>query len=142
MVSCGWCFFVLGPLIRYTGRFKWTISYFALPLDILAISLMIHFRQPGTDIGYIVITQISTAVAGATTVIGRELAMMASSDHQHLAVVIAVLSLFCSIGSAVGSTVSAATWTANFYENLIKDVPGGVNVRDIYASLPKQLSYR
>jgi hypothetical protein len=142
VVSCGWCFFVLGPLIRYTGRFKWTIAYFALPLDILAIGLMIHFRQPGTDIGYIVMTQIFTAVAGGTIVIGGELAMMAPSDHQHLAVVIAVLNLFCSIGSAVGSTVSAAIWTATFYENLVKHVPDGVNIRDIYASLPKQLSYK
>jgi hypothetical protein len=142
VVSCGWCFFVLGPLIRYTGRFKWTIAYFALPLDILAIGLMIHFRQPGTDIGYIVMTQIFTAVAGGTIVIGGELAMMAPSDHQHLAVIIAVLNLFCSVGSAVGSTVSAAIWTATFYENLVKHVPEGVNVRDIYASLPKQLSYK
>ncbi|KAJ4317970.1 hypothetical protein N0V94_004653 [Neodidymelliopsis sp. IMI 364377] len=142
VVSCGWCFFVLGPLIRYTGRFKWTIAYFALPLDILAIGLMIHFRQPGTEIGYIVMTQIFTAVAGGTIVIGGELAMMAPSDHQHLAVIIAVLNLFCSVGSAVGSTVSAAIWTATFYENLVKHVPEGVNVRDIYASLPKQLSYK
>ncbi|KAF1358989.1 hypothetical protein EJ07DRAFT_156360 [Lizonia empirigonia] len=142
VVSCSWCFFVLGPLIRYTGRFKWTIAYFALPLDILVIGLMIHFRQPGTDIGYIVMTQIFTAVAGGTIVIGGELAMMAPSDHQHLAVIIAVLNLFCSIGSAVGSTVSAAIWTATFYENLVKHVPEGVDVRDIYASLPKQLSYK
>jgi hypothetical protein len=142
VVSCGWCFFVLGPLIRYTGRFKWTIAYFALPLDILAIGLMIHFRQPGTSIGYIVMTQIFTAVAGGTIVIGGELAMMAPSDHQHLAVIIAVLNLFCSVGSAVGSTVSAAIWTATFYKNLVKHVPEGVNVRDIYASLPKQLSYK
>ncbi|XPS72134.1 hypothetical protein M3J09_004304 [Ascochyta lentis] len=142
VVSCGWCFFFLGPLIRYTGRFKWTIAYFALPLDILALGLMIHFRQPGTSVGYIVMTQIFTAVAGGTIVIGGELAMMAPSDHQHLAVVIAVLNLFCSVGTAVGSTVSAAIWTGTFYENLVKHVPEGVNARDIYASLPKQLSYK
>ena len=143
VVQCGWCFFFLGPLIRYTGRFKWTIAYFALPLDILAIGLMIHFRQPGTSIGYIVMTQIFTAVAGGTIVIGGELAMMAPSDHQHIAVILAVLNLFCSIGSAVGSTVSAAIWTATFRKNLIKHVgPYGVNVNDIYAALPKQLSYK
>ncbi|RAR01789.1 MFS general substrate transporter [Stemphylium lycopersici] len=141
VVSCGWCFFILAPLIRYTGRFKWTVAYFALPLDILAIGLMIHFRQPGTSIGYIVMTQIFTAAAGGTIVIGGELAMMAPSDHQHLAVIIAVLNLFCSVGSAVGSTVSAAIWTATFYENLVKHLPEGVDARDIYASLPNQLSY-
>lgn len=144
VVQCGWTFFFLGPLIRYTGRFKWTLTYFAVPLDILAIGLMIHFRQPGTSIGYIVMTQIFTAVAGGTIVIGGELAMMAPSDHQHIAVILAVLNLFCSIGSAAGSTVSAAIWTATFRKNLVKHVgtPFGVNVNDIYAALPKQLSYK
>ncbi|KAH6618753.1 major facilitator superfamily domain-containing protein [Boeremia exigua] len=141
VVQCGWCFFVLGPLIRYTGRFKWTLTYFALPLDILAIGLMIHFRQPGTSIGYIVMTQIFTAVAGGTIVIGGELAMMAPSDHQHIAVILAILNLFCSIGSAAGSSVSGAIWTGTFRKNLIKYVPAGVNVDAIYAALPKQLSY-
>jgi len=87
-------------------------------------------------------TQIFTAVAGGTIVIAGELAMMAPSDHQHMAVIIAVLNLFCSIGSAVGSTVSAAIWTGTFYNNLVKNVPAGVNVADIYASLPNQLSYK
>lgn len=142
VVSCGWCFLALGPLIRWTGRFKWAVAYFALPLDIIAISLMIHFRQPGTSIGYIVMTQIFTAIAGGTIVVGGELAMMAPSDQQHLAVIIAVLNLFCSIGSAVGSTVSAAIWTATFYKNLDKHLPDSANIKDIYASLPNQLSYK
>ncbi|KAI4694680.1 hypothetical protein J4E81_006279 [Alternaria sp. BMP 2799] len=141
VVSCFWCLAAVGPAIRITGRFKWVAVFFALPIDILALGLMIHFRQPGTSVGFIVMTQIFTAVAGGTIVIAGELAMMAPSDHQHMAVIIAVLNLFCSIGSAVGSTVSAAIWTGTFYNNLVKNVPAGVNVADIYASLPNQLSY-
>jgi hypothetical protein len=142
VVSCFWCLAAVGPAIRITGRIKWTAVYFALPLDIMAIGLMIHFRQPGTSVGYIVMTQIFTSAAGGTLVIAGELAMMAPSDHQHMAVIIAVLNLFCSIGSAVGSTVSAAIWTGTFYGNLVKHVPAGVNVKPIYASLPTQLSYK
>ncbi|KAJ4361954.1 hypothetical protein N0V83_010895 [Neocucurbitaria cava] len=142
VVSCFWCLAAVGPAIKITGRFKWTAVFFALPLDILAIGLMIHFRTPGTSVGYIVMTQIFTAIAGGTIVIAGEMAMMAPSDHQHMAVIIAVLNLFCSIGSATGSTVSAAIWTGTFYNNLVKNVPEGVNVRSIYASLPTQLSYR
>lgn len=141
VLSCLWCLVAVGPAIRWTGRFKWTAVYFALPLDILAIGLMIHFRQPGTDVGYIVMTQIFTAVAGGTIVIAGEMAMMAPSDHQHIAVIIAILNLFCSIGSAIGSTVSAAIWTGTFPQNLAKHVPSSVDVADIYASLPNQLSY-
>jgi hypothetical protein len=142
VMSCFWCLAAVGPAIRITGRFKWVAVFFALPIDILAIGLMIHFRQPGTSVGFIVMTQILTAVAGGSIVIAGELAMMAPSDHQHMAVIIAVLNLFCSIGSAVGSTVSAAIWTGTFYNNLVKHVPGGVNVKSIYASLPTQLSYK
>ncbi|KAJ4287286.1 hypothetical protein N0V90_012684 [Kalmusia sp. IMI 367209] len=139
--SCLWCLVAVGPAIRYTGRFKWTAVFFALPLDILAIGLMIHFRTPGTSIGYICMTQIFTALAGGTIVIAGELAMMAPSDHQHMAVIIAVLNLFCSIGSAVGSTVSAAIWTGTFPEALARHLPAEVNVKDVYSSLPTQLSY-
>lgn len=141
VVSCFWCLAAVGPAIRITGRFKWIAVFFALPIDMLALGLMIHFRQPGTSVGYIVMTQIFTAVAGGTIVIAGELAMMAPSDHQHMAVIIAVLNLFCSIGSAIGSTVSAAIWTGTFYNNLVKNVPASVNVADIYASLPNQLSH-
>jgi len=142
VVSCFWCLAAVGPAIKITGRFKWVAVFFALPIDILAIGLMIHFRTPGTDVGFIVLTQILTAVAGGTIVIAGELAMMAPSDHQHMAVIIAVLNLFCSIGSATGSTVSAAIWTGTFYNNLVQNVPAGVNIRAIYASLPTQLSYK
>lgn len=142
VVSCFWCLVAVGPAVRITGRFKWTAVYFALPIDILAIGLMIHFRVPGTSVGFIVLTQILTAVAGGTIVIAGEMAMMAPSDHQHIAVIIAVLNLFCSIGSAVGSSVSSAIWTGTFYNNLTKHVPAGVNIKDIYASLPNQLKYK
>ena len=53
-------------------------------------------------------TQIFTAFAGGTIVIGGEMAMMAPSGHQHIAIIIAILDLFCNIGGAIGSTVSAA----------------------------------
>ncbi|KAG9186211.1 hypothetical protein G6011_02767 [Alternaria panax] len=141
VVSCFWCLAAVGLAIRITGRLKWVAVFFALPTDILALELMIHSRQPRTSMGYIVMTQSFTAVAGETIVIAGELAMMVPSDHQHMAVSIAVLNLFCFISSAVGSTVSATIWIVTFYKNLVKNVPAGFNVADIYASLQNQLSY-
>jgi len=81
------------------------------------------------------------AISGGTFVIAGELAMMAPSDQEHMAVIIAVLNLFCAVGSAMGSTVSAAIWTGTFYKNLAKHVPADINIREIYQSLPKQLSH-
>ncbi|KAH7119730.1 major facilitator superfamily domain-containing protein [Dendryphion nanum] len=140
--SCLWCLVAVGPAIRWTGRFKWCAVFFALPLDILGVGLMIYFRRPGTHVGYICMTQLMTAFAGGTIVISGELAMMAPSDHQHMAVIIAVLNLFCSIGGAIGSTVSAAIWTGTFPRALEKHVPSHVDLRRVYGSLPVQLSYK
>ncbi|OQE30908.1 hypothetical protein PENFLA_c002G06654 [Penicillium flavigenum] len=138
--SCLFCLLV-GFLIRWTGRFKWLAVYFSFPLMILGVGLMIKFRQPDAGIGYICMTQIFVAFAGGTTVICGELAMMAPSDHQHIAVILAMLNLFGSIGSAIGSTVSAAIWTSEFPKALAKYVPAEVNVAKVYSDITAQLSY-
>jgi MFS family permease len=138
--SCLWCLLV-GFLIRWTGRFKWLVVYFSMPLMILGVGLMIKFRQPDAEIGYICMTQIFVAFAGGTTVVCGELAMMAPSDHQHIAVVLAMLNLFSSIGSAIGSTVSAAIWTSEFPRALAKYLPAGVSVATVYSDINAQLSY-
>ncbi|KAJ5244132.1 hypothetical protein N7489_004228 [Penicillium chrysogenum] len=138
--SCLFCLLV-GVLIRWTGRFKWLAVYFSFPLMILGVGLMIKFRQPDAGIGYICMTQIFVAFAGGTTVICGELAMMAPSNHQHIAVILAMLNLFGSIGSAIGSTVSAAIWTSEFPKALAKYVPAEVNVAKVYSDITAQLSY-
>ncbi|OGE56541.1 hypothetical protein PENARI_c003G02602 [Penicillium arizonense] len=138
--SCLWCLLV-GYLIRWTGRFKWLAVYFSFPLMILGVGLMIKFRQPDAGIGYICMTQIFVAFAGGTTVICGELAMMAPSDHQHIAVVLAILNLFSSIGSAIGGTVSAAIWTSEFPKALTKYLPAEVSMATVYSNINAQLSY-
>lgn len=139
----GSCFFaiVIGLFIRWTGRFKPFALYFLVPLMMLGVGLMIRFRQPDADIGYIVMTQIFVAFAGGPIVICGEMAMMAPIDHQHIAVIIAILDLFGSIGTAVGSTVSAAIWTGTFRKAIERHVPENVNVELVYNNIYSQLAY-
>lgn len=138
--SCLWALAV-GVLIRWSGRFKWLAVYFAIPLMLLAEGLMIHFRFSTANIGYVVMTQIFNAFAGGTIVICGEMAMMAPSDHQHIAAIIAILDLFSAVGSAVGGTVATAIWTATFPKKLRKYLPADAPVTTIYTSLNDQLSY-
>ncbi|KAF7562597.1 hypothetical protein G7046_g1531 [Stylonectria norvegica] len=140
----GSCFsaLILAYFMRLTGRFKWVNLYFSIPLMILGVGLMIHFRQPDQGIGYVVMTQIFVAFAGGPIVVAGEMAMMAPSDHQHVAVILAILDLFGSIGSAVGSTVCTAIWTGSFKKNLIKHLPEGTNVESIYGSIYSQLAFK
>jgi len=108
--SCFWSL-VVGVLIRWTGRFKWLALYFGVPLNILGVGLMIAFRQPDVNVGYVIMCQIFIAFAGGTLVICEQLAAMAATSHQLVAVVLAVEGMYSNIGGAIGSTVAAAVWT-------------------------------
>ncbi|KAL2408009.1 MFS siderochrome iron transporter 1 [Exophiala dermatitidis] len=139
--SCAFAF-VVGYAIRRTCRFKWIALYFCMPLMMLGVGLMIHFRQPNSDIGYIVMTQIFVAFAGGAIVLCGELAMMAPSNHQHIAAIIAILDLFGSIGSAAGGTVATAIWTSVFPDRLRRYLPAGTDISRIYGSITWQMAYK
>lgn len=133
----------VGLLIHYTGRYKPVCLYFGIPLSILGMGLMIHFRQPDGNIGYIVMCQIFISFAAGTIVICDEIAIMAAASHQHIAVVLAVLGLFGSIGGAVGLTVAAAIWQSVLPKKLAKYLPASElpNLPSIYEDITVQLSY-
>jgi hypothetical protein len=140
--SCLWSF-AAGILTAKTGRFKAQALYFGVPVTLLGAGLMIHFRQPDVNIGFIVMCQIFIAFAGGTLVITKQIAVMAATTHQYVAVVLAIQDMFSSVGGAVGQTVSTAIWTGTFRENLIRFLPSGetANVDLIYQDLAQQLSY-
>ncbi|KAK1547721.1 major facilitator superfamily transporter [Colletotrichum paranaense] len=139
----GSCFFsiIISWLIYRTGRFKPFALFFCIPLMMLGVGLMIHFRQPDQPLGYIIMTQIFVAFAGGPTVICGEMAMLSPSDHAHVAVIMAILDLFGSIGSTVGYTVATAIWTGTFRKNIAKYTPAGTPVDTIYGDIYQQLSY-
>ena len=139
----GSCFagLLIGYFIRMTGRFKWAATLYALPLMLLGVGLMIYFRQASQDIGFVVMTQIFVAFAGGPMVIAGEMAMMAPSEHQYVAVIIAILDLFAGVGNAIGRAISSAIWTGTFKDALSKRLPSDAPIDSIYGSLPIQLSY-
>jgi MFS family permease len=143
--SIGACFWALiaGWWIRVTGKFKAIALYFGVPLTILGVALMIHFRQPDVNIGYIIMCQIFIALAGGTLVICEQIAVMAATSHQYIAVVLAIEGMFSSVGGAIGSTVAGAIWTGVFPVKLEEYLPEDSKdlVSTIYGDLYAQLSY-
>ena len=115
----------------------------AVPLQILGVGLMIYFRQPDTDIGFVIMCQIFIAFSGGTLVIGQEMAVMAAARHSEVAVVLALLGLFTSAGGAVGQTIAGAIWTNTLPQYLELYLPEGSKhlAMEIYAVLDTQLSY-
>ena len=50
-------------------------------------------------------------MGGAFSVVGSRVASQASVPHQDLATVIALLSLWTQLGSAIGGAIAAGVWT-------------------------------
>ncbi|KAK4081202.1 uncharacterized protein Triagg1_2734 [Trichoderma aggressivum f. europaeum] len=132
-----------GVAIRYTGRFKAITLYGAIPVYTLFMGLMIYFRKPDMHVGYIIMCQIFISVAAGVMIITSQMAAMTAASHQYIAVVMAILSMFSSIGGAIGLTIAGAVWQAVFPIKLAEYLPPDEqsNLISIYSMLEVQLSY-
>jgi hypothetical protein len=141
--SCFWSI-IVGTLILWTGRFKWIALYFGVPVSMLGVGLMIHFRNDSdVSVGFIVLSQLLIAFAGGALVITEQMAAMAATTHQYIAVVLAVEGMFYSIGGGIGSSISAALWTGVFPKRLAKYLPAETqpDLMLICGDINKQTSY-
>ncbi|RDW66569.1 siderophore iron transporter mirB-like protein [Coleophoma cylindrospora] len=132
----------VGFAIRKTGHFKFLL-YGAVPLYVLAQGLMIYFRRPDQNIGYIVMCQIFIAIGGSIFIICEQVAILAASDHQHIAAVLALLYVMGNIGGAIGNAICGAIWTNTFPKALARYLPESAqaDLDSIYGDLSTQLSY-
>jgi predicted MFS family arabinose efflux permease len=132
----------VGYLIRRTGHFRW-ILFIAVPIYVLAQGLMIYFRRPDQNIGYIVMCQIFIAFGGSIFILCEQVAILAASDHQHVAAVLALLYVVGNVGGAIGSAICGAIWTNTFPQALALYLPDDAlpYLDDIYGDLDTQLSY-
>ncbi|KAJ5698781.1 hypothetical protein N7462_000786 [Penicillium macrosclerotiorum] len=140
--SCFWCL-VFGAILRYNGRLKWWAICFGVPLTILGVGLMIKFRQPDSNIGYIVMCQIFVAFGGGTLVLCEQMTVMAVSVQRNIPSILAIEGVVANIGSAVGGTVAVAMWTGIFPAKLKELLPASTQSEfsNIYGSLAVQQSY-
>ncbi|EPE34450.1 MFS general substrate transporter [Glarea lozoyensis ATCC 20868] len=135
---------VAGVTISYSGRYKPISLYFALPLIVLGTGLLINFRQPDRNVGYIAMCNIFVNFGFGILMLTVEIGLLAAAAvQQYFAISIALLNLFCYIGSAVGFTISAAIWQGTFPEKLALYLPpeSQENLTTIYSSIEEQLFY-
>jgi MFS family permease len=134
---------VMGVIIRYNGRLKWQALYFGVPITILGVGLMIHFRQPNVNIGFIVMCQIFIAFGGGTLVICEQMTVMAVSSHQYVPAVLSMENMIANVGGAIGSTIAGALWTGVFPQKLAQHLPASAqgDLASIYGSITVQSSY-
>jgi hypothetical protein len=109
----------------------------------LGTALLIHFRRPETEVGYLVMCQLFNGIGSGIWALTAEIAIMSSVKHQEVAVAVAMWGLFGSIGAAVGNTIAGALWTNIVPEKLTAELPEGSKdlMAEIYGDITVQLSY-
>lgn len=142
MGSCFICL-VYGVALRYYGKLKIYSLFWGAPLTMLGVALMIAFRQPNVNIGYIVMCQIFIAFGGGVLVISEQTTLMAVSKQQDFPALLAVESAIIYVGSSIGQTIAGAIWTGVFPKKLMKYLPADAmpNFTKIYGDLTTQSSY-
>jgi MFS family permease len=133
----------VGFMIHRTGYFKAITLYGALPVYSLFMGLLIYFRDASTGVGYIIMCMIFISFASGAIMAISPIPAMAAGAHQHIAVVVAIVSMFSSIGGAVGLTVASTIWQNVFPTKLMEYLPveEQPNFLMIYGMLDVQLSY-
>lgn len=128
--------------IRYTGRYKY-ISFTGIPFVTLGTVLLVHFRKPSTELGYLVMCQLFNGFGTGIWAICGQLAVMSSVNHQEIAVAMAIWSMFGSIGSSVGFAIAGGIWTNVFPGTLLKKLPA--DQKDmaslVYGSIDEQKAF-
>lgn len=79
-----------------------------------------------------------SCMGGSFSVVGSQVATQASVPHQDMAIAMAILSLWTSIGGSIGSAISAAVWNDLVPKHLEKYVGNTFNATeraDIFGSI-------
>ncbi|KAI0196369.1 siderochrome-iron transporter MirB [Astrocystis sublimbata] len=133
----------LGLYIRWSGQYKWPAIIAGVPFFSLGTALLVYFRHPGTNVGYLVLCQVLVGIGSEIFTLTSQLAIMATVTHQEIAVALALYGLFGSIGSSIGFAIAGALWTnllpAKLHEFLPEDAKD--QAAEIYSSIVVQLSY-
>ncbi|KAI4643876.1 uncharacterized protein J4E79_011148 [Alternaria viburni] len=131
-----------GYIIHRTGRFKTISLVIGIPLSMLGQGLMVLFLAPGNT-GYIIVCFLLISVSQGVLVVTDEIAILAAGSHEHVAAMLALVSIFGNIGGAIGLTIAASIWSDVLPSRLRQylspeELP---DLHGIFGDLAKQLSY-
>ncbi|OCF37481.1 siderophore-iron transporter Str1 [Kwoniella heveanensis BCC8398] len=133
-LTVGLCFFgaCAGLIQRYTHRYKY-LQLIGLSIRIIAQGLVYHSASKATagNTATIVMGQILISIGGGISVISSSVAVQASVPHQDMALAMALLSLWTSIGGSIASAIAAAVWNKQVPLKLAQHLGDSFNSTEI-----------
>ncbi|KFY43593.1 hypothetical protein V494_01907 [Pseudogymnoascus sp. VKM F-4513 (FW-928)] len=115
---------IAGVIQRLTHRYK-TMMVFGGVMKLIGYSISMGSNMRSTQsTAALAMSQIIVGI-GSVSVFGARLGEQASVPHKDLASAIAIASLWTTIGSSVGYTISTTIWTAHMLEYMREECPAG-----------------
>jgi hypothetical protein len=144
-LSLSLCAFGLlaGIIQRITHRYK-QLQVFGLCVKIIGIGILLNGHRATNAVPAFVMSQILVGMGGAFSVVGSRVSSQASVPHQDVAIVIALLSLWSSIGAAIGAAIAAVIWSNKMPANLRRYLPASVTdaqVKKFYSNIKTIRTY-
>ncbi|OXG22594.1 siderophore-iron transporter Str1 [Cryptococcus neoformans Tu401-1] len=139
ILTVGLCFFsvLAGLAQRYTHRFKY-LQLSGLAIRIIGMGLNYLSVNGNMSDGVIVMSRILISIGGGISVTSSQVACQGSVAHQDMALAMAILSLWTSIGGAIGSAISASVWNKRVPEALTKylgSTHNSTEIAEIFGSI-------
>lgn len=120
---------IAGLLMTATRRFKfWQI--FGLMIRSVGYGLLVD-KNGVHNYGRLIMSQFLSGAGSAFSSLGSQLAAQASTPHQDLALVCALLLLWSSVGGAIGEAVAGQYWGSHMPTNLRQYLPASVSDEEV-----------
>lgn len=123
---------VAGVYMRITHRYKY-LQIAGLIFKIIGIACIVRTGTAPPNTASLVMNRVLVGMGGSFSVVGSRVASEASVPHQDLSLVISLLSLWSSIGGAIGSAICAVIWANRTPGNLRKYLPSTINDTQVTA---------
>ncbi|KAH8898009.1 major facilitator superfamily transporter [Thozetella sp. PMI_491] len=128
--------------IRHTGYVKYP-AYIGIPIYVLGTALIVYFRHPDTNVGYLAMCQVLVGFGVELLQVMSHLALMAKAGPSNVAVAMAIYGLFGSIGASTSYAIAGGMWTNIFPYNLEAFLPDEYKgqAHEIYGDITKQMQF-
>ncbi|WVR04917.1 hypothetical protein IAU60_001929 [Kwoniella sp. DSM 27419] len=121
---------VAGLIQRYTHRYKY-LQISGLLFRIIGMGLNFYLVNGNSSTAVIVLSKVFISIGGGISVISSQVATQGSVPHTDLALAMAILSLWTSVGGSVATAIAASVWNRRVPAALDKYLGGVYNSTEL-----------